>query len=142
MPPMKKLIIMLKRKLIERVRIALCSLSLKKNSWDNSIPKSVNNPVKWVVLTTDFDIDVTNEFCNPIANNNAHTMIFGFFIIYSSLSSPIVVSIFRTRRRKVPAMQIWVKWVVWCNPPLYLLGFTRKAERKFGFCFYAPKLYV
>ena len=46
MPPMKKLIIILSRKLIERVRMALCSLSLKKNSWDNSIPKSVNNPVK------------------------------------------------------------------------------------------------
>jgi len=31
----------------------------------------VNKPVRWVVLTTDWDTLVTNAFCNPIEKSRA-----------------------------------------------------------------------
>lgn len=78
---MKKKLIIVKRNFIEENSCFFSVSCLKKKSWDNSIPKSVKSPVKWVVLTTEFEIFVTNEFCNPIANNNEQANKFGLLLI-------------------------------------------------------------
>ena len=38
----------------------------------------MNKPVKCVVLTVEFEIVVTNEFCNPIAKSKENARRFGF----------------------------------------------------------------
>ena len=44
------------------------------------MPRSVNKPVRCVVLTTVLEILVTKEFCNPIAKSNKHAIISGWLI--------------------------------------------------------------
>jgi hypothetical protein len=61
-PPRKKNEMIEIRSLIVALILSLFGWVFGKNNCDSSIPKSVNNPVKCVVLTTALDIVVTNEF--------------------------------------------------------------------------------
>ena len=56
---------------------ALFGYATGKNNWENSIPKSVNKPVRWVVLTTALDILVTKEFWSPMAKSKVQTTMLG-----------------------------------------------------------------
>ncbi len=58
-PPKKKNPIMYTRNLMVALILFLFSFVIRKSNCDSSIPKSVNNPVKCVVLTTAFEIFVT-----------------------------------------------------------------------------------
>ena len=58
--------------------LCLCGCCFGKNNWDSSIPKSVNSPVKCVVLTTVFEIFVTYEFCKPIAKSSKQAIRSGY----------------------------------------------------------------
>ncbi len=73
-PPKKKKAIMVSRRRIEEFNFFFCSVFRKKKSCESSMPRSVNKPVRCVVRTTAFEIEVTNEFCNPIANNKLHAI--------------------------------------------------------------------
>lgn len=64
-----------------------------KNNCDNSIPKSVNRPVRWVVRTTAFEILDTNEFCSPIANSNKQAIKSGDLITWKSVNNATEIRI-------------------------------------------------
>lgn len=57
------------------------------------MPKSVNKPVRCVVLTTAFDILVTKEFWSPIAKSNKQTTISVYFNAIKLLNRPIEIKI-------------------------------------------------
>ena len=70
---------------------SFCAEDFKKNNWDASIPKSVKSPVKWVVLTTAFEILVTNEFWSPIENKREHISKSGKYKAEKLLETPIKI---------------------------------------------------
>ena len=66
---------------------------LGQNNCESSIPKSVNKPVKCVVLTTALEIFVTKEFCSPMANNSEHTIRSEYWVSDKFVNRPIDVKI-------------------------------------------------
>ena len=57
------------------------------------MPRSVNRPVKCVVLTAALEIDVTREFCSPIAKSKLNATQLGWFNINDRLDNAIMNNI-------------------------------------------------
>lgn len=67
-PPKRKAVMITVLRKIRRFNL-IASFNRWLTAVARSVPRSVNIPVRWVVLTTDPEITETRAFCIPIANN-------------------------------------------------------------------------